>query len=455
MDILRDAWIPTDKGILSPIDALIQARRLTWPRGDWNGATMLLLHALVQTAVVLNKKCPDRESWMDHFDSPPMDFASWANGIDLGNAPWQCQSAVKKSPVYALLPEAPGENTMKKSADIMMWKEACITELRHSEALIAVIADQFWGLPSGAGHRGGCRGQNPLTIMVEPDEFDAPLWKRVWLNVFPADEWKLVTKSPAVEIPFEFPWKRPRQTGPVTPANANALEMLWQMPRRWRIIQDADGFVRTMVLEGGGIAYEGWLHHPLTAYRALKDKPGEYSTVKTNISLGFQEWASLAVGIDSSHVRIPSVVNAYIEDMRSLFAERPFRLRCFGWASGDFGPAAWTESVVPFYTAVDHAPIEEAVNAATQANFRLKLNLGQIEKFLAIEADKLYREVEGEFYSRVKNGEWAGWSQYVKKTAIKIFWDTAEFHNFDPYKTALMVKMMFTPPKTSGAKKKD
>ena len=43
------------------------------------------------------------------------------------------------------------------------------------------------------------------------------------------------------------------------------------------VIRDAAGSLgyAAMVLEAGGIVYEGWATHPLTAYRILKDKPDE------------------------------------------------------------------------------------------------------------------------------------------------------------------------------------
>lgn len=438
MDILRDAWIPTDKGVMTPLVALREATRPAWTRGDWNAATLMFLHAIVQTAVVQTDHCVDYEEWFAYLESSPGNLDSWIDGLDAGDAPWQCPTAEKTTPVYSLLPESPGENTLKKSADIMMWRESAPTTLTQQEAMIAVIADQLWGIPAGAGHRGGCRGQYPLTIMVEADEFEARLWKKIWLNVLPKNEW--LARMGGKSIPFEFPWKKAKPTTSRTPDNTNALEMLWQMPRRWRIVPDDDGLVRTMVLEAGGIVYEGWATHPLTAYRILKDKPDEIATVKTRTHLGFVDWAALAVGIDPSGIRIPIVVNAYIQELASEFAGRPLRLRCFGWASGDFGPAAWVETVVPFYPGTDHVPIERAVNVAKDIRTNLNKKLGRISKALPAQAEQLYQAIERSFYKRVSSSQWEDWESFVRREARGIFWQFAELHRFDTYTAAEIAK---------------
>lgn len=439
MDILRDAWIPTDSGIVSPLEALRTAKHIQWSRGDWNAATLLLLHAIVQTGVVMHDKCPDRAAWVDLLERPPVDLESWVDGLDCGASPWQCLTVKKETSVSALFPESPGANTIKKAADITTWQESAVCELSQNEALIAVISSQFWGLASGAGHRSGCRGQNPLTIMVEPDEFGASLWKRVLINVLPKDEWFVATKSSSSEPLFEFPWKKTKTSAHTTPKHSNSLEMLWQMPRRWRIVTDGDGVVRRMLLEGGGINYEGWNHHPLTAYReSKKDGVTLISTFKTNTTVGFQDWAALVIGVNKL-IRIPAVVNAYLEDEENVFNGTPLRLRCFGWASGDFGPAAWTESVVPFYVKADSQKIEKSIDEAKKSQDLLRECLTTIKPSLARDANQLFSRIEVSFYESVASGCWDTWKSVLRKQVREIFWQVMKSNSFAYDKILLKV----------------
>lgn len=428
IDILRDAWIPTDKGVLSPVDALRYASRPTWARGDWNAATVMFLHALVQTAVVLSEKCPDRKAWLGMLDSPPSDFLSWFNGLDAGPSPWQCCTAVGEVPVASILPETPGENALKKSSDIMRWQQQAPTSLSLYEAQIAIISDQFWGIPGGRGHREGCRGRRPMTTMVEPASIDSRLWEKIWLNIFPKDAWQGLYGS---DVPFEFPWKKPLPTGQVTPANAHSLEMLWQMPRRWRIKVDPDGRVSRLLLQGDGREYVGWIH-PLTGL--FLTAKNEWVKTKINPHIGFRDWSAIAVGI-SEKARVPAVVNRYLQDRK--WRGSPIRLRCFGWALGDADAVgAWVDLVVPLYVEVDHVQLEEAVATAEKVRSALAGRLKGIQKYLANDANKLYQALEADFYRRVSATDWDGWELALRRQARNIFWEIATLHRYDMYKTA-------------------
>jgi CRISPR type I-E-associated protein CasA/Cse1 len=423
MDILRDAWIPTDAGILSPIEALTQAKRPNWPRGDWNAATLLFFHALVQTAVVLNGKCLDRSAWISHLDSAPVDLLSWIEGLDAGPLPWQCESAKDMHAVAAVLPETPGENALKKSSDILTWQQHAPISLSYNEALIAIISNQFWGIPGGRGYREGCRGRSPMTTIVEPLDAEASLWQRVWLNVFPKDVWDARYRN---GTSFVFPWMRPLTDAEISPANAHSLEMLWQTPRRWRIQVNEDGRVTHVFQEGNGRNYTGW-EFPLTGFFFASTK--EWIEMKMNPHIGFKEWAGIAAGLNEK-ARVPAVVSRYLEDR--LWRGQPIRLRCFGWALGDAAAVgAWIDSVVPFYHDVDHAQLEEAISIAEKVRANLAGHLKGVEKYLSGESVKLYQVLEGEFYRRVSATDWKGWDQKLRSTARDIYWDIATLHRHD------------------------
>jgi CRISPR system Cascade subunit CasA len=423
MDILRDSWIPTDNGTLSPLDALRRATRPGWPRGDWNAATMMFLHALVQTAVVINNRCPDRAAWIDLMDSPPDDLPRWLDGLDTGALPWQCDTANGELPVASILPETPGENALKKSSDILSWQQNAPESLPSQEALIAIISDQFWGIPGGRGYREGCRGRRPMTTMVEPEAMDATLWQRIWLNVFPKDYWDARYRSGA---PFCFPWQKPLPTAPVTPDNAHSLEMLWQMPRRWRMTVDDDGRVRLLHAQGNGRNYVGW-EHPLTGFFLTSAK--EWVETKINPHIGFREWAGIAAGLNG-RARVPAVVNRHLQDR--IWRGRPVRLRCFGWALGDADAVgAWVDLVVPFYLDVDAGQIEEGIAVAEKVKSNLAGHLKGIEKYLAKDATRLYQATEAEFYRCIAVAEWKDWERTLRKAARDIYWEIATLHRHD------------------------
>ncbi|MCX7170398.1 MAG: type I-E CRISPR-associated protein Cse1/CasA [Proteobacteria bacterium] len=430
MDIFRDAWIPTDKGILSPADALNQASRAAWPRGDWNAATLMLLHAMVQTAVVTNDKCPDRDTWLDLMESPPKNLHEWFDGLDAGPMAWQCLTAEGDVPVAAILPETPGDNALRNTSDIMHWQQDAPTSLTVHEAQIAIISDNFCGMPIGSGHRIGCRGYSPMTTMVEPENLDATLWDRVWLNVFPKQRWDDRYRS---RTPFIFPWQKELPTGEVTPDNAHSLEMLWQMPRRWRMIIGTNGMVSTLMRQGDGRNYVGW-EHPLTGLFLTTAK--QWLGTKINPHIGFREWAAIAVGL-KEQARQPAVVARYIQDR--LWRGKPIRLRCFGWTLVGKSIGTWVDLVVPFYVDVDHAQLEQAIATAETVRANLAGRLKGVSKHLANDAIRLYQAMEPEFYRRVAATDWDGWEIALRRQAREIFWEIAALHRHDMYATAKAV----------------
>lgn len=431
MDIFRDAWIPTDAGVLSPAAALARAQRPAWPRADWNAATRLFLHALVQTAVVLNGRCHRTSDWARLLDRAPDDLPEWWSGLDAGSMPWQCTSASNPNPVASILPETPGENALKKSSDILRWQQHAPQSLSVEEAQIAIISDQFWGIPGGRGYREGCRGRRPLTTLLEPAEQGKSLWEQIWLNVFDLDTWTQFYQS---SVPFEFPWNKPLTAQPITPQNAHTLEMLWQMPRRWRLEVDPSGRVSTLYSEGNGRNYDGWIH-PLSGYFLTAEN--KWVETKANPYIGFRDWAAIAIGLDGK-TRTPQNVNRYVQ-MRSARG-KPLRLRCFGWALGDADAVgAWVEQVVPFYEEVDHASVQQAIVAAELVKKNLAGRLKGIAGHLAGSASRLYAVQEAEFFRRVSSSDWEGWEPSLKRAARDLYWETAMLHRYDMVKAAKAV----------------
>jgi CRISPR type I-E-associated protein CasA/Cse1 len=338
MDIIHTPWLETDLGPVTPSKALREAREFCWGRGDWDMAGFCLLHALVQTAVVQQpSRCPDRHHWERFRNTVPSDVEDWIR-LPLGDRPWECMTASGRVEVSRLLPETPGDNTMKKSSDIARWSQDVPEKLTLAQATIALISDNLWGTRIGTGFYQGARGEQPLMTLVEPQKRIASLWERVWLNVLPADEW-ISNQDQGSEISFEFPWKKSIPKDPLTPSNSHSLDILWPMPRRWRLIQDEDGFVRFVERQNKGRDYEGWEKlHPLTPYFVKAD--GQWTAAKVGPHTGFGQWSSIALQ-GRKKTRPATVVLAYIN---MAWCQEPLRLRCCGWALGDAGaPGGWID----------------------------------------------------------------------------------------------------------------
>ncbi|MDE9520027.1 type I-E CRISPR-associated protein Cse1/CasA, partial [Xenorhabdus bovienii] len=88
----------------------------------------------------------------------------------------------KSTTISGLLIEAPGANTLKLNTDHFIKRGQC--EVVSPEmAAIALFTLQINAPAGGVGHRVGLRGGGPLTILVQPQTLDTPLWHKLWLNI--------------------------------------------------------------------------------------------------------------------------------------------------------------------------------------------------------------------------------------------------------------------------------
>jgi len=143
MDVINTHWLETELGPLTPSKALQEACEFRWGRGDWDMASFCFLHALLQTAVVLKpSRCLNRDHWEKLRGAPPHDLEDWVQ-LPLGERPWECMSASGQVEVARLLPETPGDNTLKKSSDIARWAQDVPVELSIAQATIALISDNL------------------------------------------------------------------------------------------------------------------------------------------------------------------------------------------------------------------------------------------------------------------------------------------------------------------------
>jgi CRISPR system Cascade subunit CasA len=423
VDIIRTGWIPTDIGDVTPVGALRCARRTQWNRGDWDGATLLLLHALLQTAVCLQpSRCPDSFTWRRLVSLPPGDLDDWID-LPFGEHPWESSTADGEMTVASLVYGCPGDATVEvKASDIAVWSQNVPGVLTLAQATITLIADNLLGTRIGRGYLSGVRGEQPLTTMVEPDDDSATLWHRVWLNVLPADLWE--QRMRGTSEGFTFPWTKELSDNPITPSNAHSLAVLWQMPRRWRLIVDDDGRVRRVHRESYGHQYEGW-EHPLTPYR---DTANGRFAAKSRAHLGYRDWAGIALNARKD-LKPATVVNEYIE---KHWSGEALRLRCFGWLLDAAGaPGAWTEVVVPFYDRADPTSIEAALDQVATKEKALRLALKGVRRGLERHADRIYADTESAFFARVTSSAWMDWPDVLKVAARRLFWSVMDEHRID------------------------
>ena len=438
MNILQEKWLPTDAGLCNPAGALFTAKSFLWGRGDWDMAAFCFLHSLVQTAVVLQPaRCPDRAHWEEFQSTPPVDLHDWLS-IDLGPTPWQCNTATGEVHVSRLLPETPGDHTLKKTSDIAKWQSDIVEHLTLSQATIALISDNLWGTRCGSGYRAGARGEQAVMTVLEPAKLEATMWERVWLNVLPADEWNDRQHRECTEN-FYLPWTKPIPSASLTPENTHSLGILWQMPRRWRLSPDEDGLVRSAHRQNKGRDYDGWEKlHPLTPYFLRSD--GTWTAAKVAAHTGFKDWASLALRGRGEKTRPATVVLAIL-DWAAL--STPLRIRCCGWALGDSGAAGgWVDHVVPFYfkTVDETESIERAVQDADKQQYLLNKALKEVGISLGRSNEALMTRAEEEFYNRVLTNDFAdertAWKSYLKRLSQSLFWEFVDCHRVDILKAS-------------------
>jgi len=423
VDLVKTAWLPTDVGMATPADALRRATQTTWKRGDWDGATLLLLHALLQTAVCLKPdRCPGEREWRGYVHAPPEDLSDWLDQ-PIGERPWESLTANGEMHVGRLLFGSPGENAVDvKASDIAVWAQNVPTQLTRGQATIAVVADNLMGTRIGRGHLAGVRGEQPLTTLVEPVQEGASLWERVWLNVLPADAW--AKRMHGADVAFCLPWTLEPSEQSITPQNAHSLTVLWQMPRRWRLTIDRDGMVRTIHRQAEGHNYDGW-EHPLTPYRQL---PTGRFPAKTSPHLGYRDWAGIALNARTD-LKPAVVVNEYIENQ---WAGEPLRIRCFGWLLDSAGaPGAWIETLVPFYARADAGAVENALDKVADAEKRVRRALEQVRGGWGRYAERTYALTEPAFFERVATNAWGDWPELVARAIRDVFWSVMEMHRVD------------------------
>lgn len=322
--LINDPWIPVRRahsGASHSRPADLTANITTdpvlainWPRADFRLATLEFLIGLLAVA------CPPtgRRDWPASYHNPPSPtdleaaFAPLAFAFELdGDGPRFMQDfddlTVGDNDVATLLIESPGEQTLKKNADLLV-KRGQVLRLSRASAAMALFTLQTYAPAGGAGNRTGLRGGGPLTTLVVPaGGASLPLWHRLWANV--------PTGQPAhlAELPHIFPWLTKTKTSEnnkkIVPNDPHDRLAFWGAPRRIRLnfssaqsgeTCDLTGQADTVMVRSwrqrpNGANYDAF-KHPLTPYYRPKPKESLWLPVHPQPDgIGYKDYLGLLI----------------------------------------------------------------------------------------------------------------------------------------------------------------
>jgi len=390
--LINDAWLPVLRQHSGGVK--IQPAQITqdiesdpviaidWPRADFRLATLELLIGLVATA------CPPagRRDWPERYRNPPSPaeleaaFAPLAVAFELdGDGPRFMQDfedlAADPNDVAGLLIEAPGDQTIKKNADLLN-KRGQVRCLCRGAAAMALFALQTYAPAGGAGNRTGLRGGGPLTTLVIPPHLTAlPLWHLLWANVpegLPAD---------MKDLPQILPWLAPTKSSEnekkVVPAAPNDLLAFWGTPRRIRLdftastpgeICDLTGAGDTMMVKSwrqrpNGANYHNFRHHLTPYYRPKPKEPVWLPMHPQPGGIGYRHFLGLVFAPnEAGESRSPAgTVSTYRRDRSataSVLHGAPWRLLAAGFDMDNMKARSFVESELPVFDAASPEAIE-------------------------------------------------------------------------------------------------
>lgn len=352
------------------------AQELLSCRPDFHGGNYQLLIGLLQTTYP-----PETEDeWIERYQQPPSPetlktaFAKIADAFALDNPQgpaflqdFDLESAEAK-PISALLIDAPAGNTLKDNRDLFI-KRGGTDKICESCAASALYTFQANAPAGGQGHRVGLRGGGPLTTLLIPQQENASLWQKLWLNVLSQEEFEPGIEAAAADVfPWLAPCRRSDKTGcTTTPEDAHPLQMFWGAPRRIRLDTDntspgccelcgtdSQHLITTFYTKNYGVNYDGPWIHPLTPYCIdPKNKNPPLSLKGQQGGLGYHHWLGLNWLDNENGDHAALVVKAYQNSKVELMHERGeqiddfARLWCFGYDMDKMKARCWYEHSMP------------------------------------------------------------------------------------------------------------
>lgn len=339
-----------------------------WPRADFRLASMEFLIGLLAVA------CPptDARDWRSKNQAPPnvaaldLAFAPLVEIFNLdGDGPRFMQDFhaldTEVNDVATLLIEAPGEQSIKKNADLLN-KRGQVKILSRSAAAIALFTLQTYAPAGGAGNRTGLRGGGPLTTLVMPPS-SPTFWHLIWANVpngqpAPRDTW-----------PRIFPWltttltsENARSVGPGEELNDPLV--FWGTPRRIRLVFepstpeifcDLTGQADELMVTGwqqrpNGANYTSEaFNHPLTPrYKPKPNNPVSLPVHPQPDGIGYRDFLGLLFQAPDGSAIPAACVTNYVNERRSR-RDEDWRILAAGYDMDNMKARSFVEAELPVF----------------------------------------------------------------------------------------------------------
>lgn len=370
MNLLEHPWLQARRtdgtvGKLSPLQITGSGwSELSSPRPDFRAAAYQLLIGLLQIAY------PPQNlgEWRQRYITPPSSdelkaaLAPYQQAFLLeNNGPAFMQDLTlpndaNQLPVLELLIDAGSSSNLyfnKPDANHGLC-ESCFAQ--------ALFTLQVNAPAGGRGVRTSLRGGGPLTTLLLPEDENATLWQKIWINVLPQD----YLDYPAIkEQGLVLPWLVPTRTSDdksgldTTPESVHPLQAYWSMPRRIRLDSTTTDQgecsicaapdvrrIRHYRTRHGGTNYTGAWSHPLTPYYI--DPKGEKPPISCKghqAGRGYRDWLGLVLGNDNHQPDAARVMSHYTAKAGSLKA----RLWCFGFSMSNMKALCWYDSSLPIH----------------------------------------------------------------------------------------------------------
>ncbi len=511
--ILDNQWIPVKnrnetQAFVSPAQITsLDIIDLAWPRPDFRIACLEFLIGLLATA------CPpeDEEAWMKWWRDPPLPevlqavFAPFKAAFLLdGDGPRFCQDAEdfigESVPVERLLIDVPGENTIKRNADLMV-KRNRVPVLGRAAAAMALYTLQAFAPSGGAGHRTSLRGGGPLTTLIVPTSSieGAPsrsLWHLLWANV-PYGE--VPTNR---ELPLVFPWLAPtrRSEGDVSTTlggpHAHLLQAFWGMPRRIRLefraslpgeVCGLTGETDPVVVTGfrtrpWGVQYASAARfHPLTPTYRPKTGDQPLAVHPQPDGIGYRHWSGL-VGAGEKSMPAATVIEfVKREPRRDGRGWQEARLLVAGYDMDNMKARAFVETEMPFFVITQedlrHAFLafsRRMADGATEVagmlrmQLRIALNINESDRALVDSIrQRFFETTTTEFWKllrlavqreeKISDDERRhaarGWLRTLRRHALDLFDEAAPLDPLSPGASGKMKDGKWVPPPVVTARR--